>query len=285
MMQSMDPQEIKQRVLQEWARAAPGWRKHDTRLRETSEPVTLRMLELAAIAPGQRVLDIASGSGEPAIPAAEVVGLEGYVLGTDISADMLEIAREKAQARGLNNIEFLVVDGEELDVEAESFDAVLCRWGIMFMPEPVRCLRQAHQALKPGGRIVVTVWGPPERNPFFTVPMSVLRQHIDVPPPQPGAPGIFAFADPDRLASALQEAGFRDAQVEETVLPMALFDSGEEYWQFTRELAAPIAALVAQLPPDTQHAISREVAEAAVAGSPEGKVSLNGSPLFACGVK
>lgn len=285
MMQSMNPQEIKQRILQEWALAAPGWRKHDARLRETSEPVTLRMLALAAVAPGHRVLDIASGSGEPAIPAAEIVGPEGYVLGTDISADMLGIARDKAKARGLSNIEFLAVDGEELDVEAEAFDVALCRWGIMFMPDPVRCLRQVHRALKPGGRAVVTVWGPPERNPFFTVPMGVLQKHVDMPPPQPGAPGVFALADRERLAAVLSEAGFRDVRVEETVLPMALFDTGEEYWRYTRELAAPIAALFAKLPPETQEAISREVAEAAAAGSPGGKVSLDGCPLFAWGVK
>jgi ubiquinone/menaquinone biosynthesis C-methylase UbiE len=226
-----------------------------------------------------RVLDIASGSGEPALPAAEVIGPKGSVLGTDLSEEMLAVAREKARARGLSNVEFRQVDGEELSVEPESFDAVLCRWGIMFMPEPVRCLRQAHQALKPGGRIALSVWGPPERNPFFTVPMGVLMKYVEVTPPRPGAPGVFAFADGDRLASTLGEAGFRDVQVEGLELSMAVFDSGQEYWQYTREMAAPIAALVAQLPAETQRTVGEEVARAAE--GPEGKVSLGGYPLLA----
>jgi len=191
---------------------------------------------------------------------------------------MVAVARDNAQQRGLANIEFRQGDGEELDVEPGSFDAVLCRWGIMFMPEPVRCLRQAHDALKPGGRIALSVWGPPERNPFFTVPMGVLMKYVEVPPPRPGAPGVFAFADGERLASTLVEAGFRDVQIEGLELTMALFDSGQEYWQYTREMAAPVAALLAQLPAETQRTVGEEIARAAE-GS-DGKVSLQGYPIL-----
>ncbi len=279
MTQQPDPQTVKQQQRQDWARAAEGWRKHDARLRETSAPVTKRLLELTGIAQGQRVLDIASGTGEPALPAAETVGPQGFVLGTDLSDEMLAVAREKARASGLSNVEFRQVDGEELKVEPDSFDAVLCRWGIMFMPEPLRCLRQAHGALKRGGRIAVAVWGPLERNPFFTVPMGVLMRYVEIPPPRPGAPGVFAFADKDRLASMLGEAGFCDVQIEGFELPMAVFDSGREYWQYTREMAAPVAALLAQLPAETQKTIGEEVARAAEGA--DGKVSLQGYPLLA----
>ena len=284
-MQQPDPEAIKERQRQEWGLAAAGWRKHDARLIENAAPVTRRLLALAGLTRGMRVLDIASGTGEPALPAAEAVGPEGYVLGTDMSAEMLAVAREKAQARRISNVEFRVVDGEELDVERESFDAALCRWGIMFMPEPVRCLRNAYRALRPGGRVALSVWGPPERNPFFTVPMGVLLKYAQVPPPEPGAPGVFAFADRNRLIAALGEAGFREVQVDEMELPMAVFDSGHEYWQYTREMAAPIAALLAQLPPEVQQNVGREVALAAARGSADGRVSLSGYPLFAAGVK
>ncbi len=283
MTQQPDPQTVKQQQRQDWAHAAEGWRKHDARLRETSAPVTKRLLELTGIAQGQRVLDIASGTGEPALPAAEIVGPQGFVLGTDLSDEMLAVAREKAQASRLSNVEFRQVDGEELKVEPDSFDAVLCRWGIMFMPEPLRCLRQAHRALKRGGRIAVAVWGPLERNPFFTVPMGVLMRYVEISPPRPGAPGVFAFADKDRLASMLGEAGFRDVQIEGFELPMALFDSGREYWQYTQEMAAPVAAMLAQLPPETQRTIGEEVARAAE--GPDGKVSLLGYPLLASATK
>jgi len=285
MTEQLDPQTIKERQRHEWSLAAAGWRKHDARLVEVTTPVTRRLLGLVGLAPGMRVLDIASGTGEPALPAAEVVGSQGYVLATDLSEEMLAVARDKAQARGLSNVDFLHVDGEKLDVEPESFDAVLCRWGIMFMPEPLRCLKQAHRSLKPGGRIALSVWGPPESNPFFTVPMGVLAKYVELPVPQPGEPGVFAFADRNRLAGTLAEAGFRDVRVDDVVLAMAVFDSGHEYWQYTREIAAPIAALVSQLPADVQQSVGEEVALAAARGSSDGRVSLSGCPLFASAVK
>ena len=285
MAQQRDPQAIKERQRQEWDAAAAGWRKNDERLRELTAPVTQRLLELASIELGHRVLDIACGTGEPALPAAEVVGPKGYVLGTDISAEMLAVAREKGQDQGLANVEFREVDAEELEAEPDSFDAVTCRWGIMFMPNPTGCLRRAHSALKPGGRIAVSVWGKPERNPWIALPMMVLRKYVDVPPPQAGEPGILAFADGDRLASTLSEGGFRDIEVEEMELPMAVFESGREYWQQTLEIAAPIAALVERLPADLQRTVGEEIAAAAGGGNPDGKVSLNGSPLLATGVK
>ena len=284
-MPEIDAHAVKEQQRQDWARAAPGWRKNHDHLAQVTAPVSRRLLELADVAPGKRVLDIASGSGEPAIPAAQIVGPEGFVLGTDLSPEMLAVARDNAQQRGLANIEFRQVDGEELDVEPGTFDAVLCRWGIMFMPEPLRCLRQAHRALKPGGRIAVSVWGPPENNPFFTVPMAVLRRYTEVPAPQPGAPGPFAFADSSRLAAALQEAGFTDVGVDGMDVVMADFDSGEAYWRYTRELAAPIATLFERLPADTRETVGREIAEAAVAGRPDGRVLLGGHPLLGYGVK
>jgi len=283
--QKIDPATIKQQQQEQWSRSAAGWRKHDERLRQTTAPVTRRLLELAAIVPGMRVLDIASGTGEPALPVAAVVGPQGFVLLTDFSQEMLDVARDKAQAQGVTNVDFRRVDGEEVDAEPQSFDAVLCRWGLMFMPEPLRCLRQAHRALRPGGRIALSVWGPPENNPFFTVPMAVLRRYTEVPAPQPGAPGPFAFADSSRLAAALQTAGFTDVAIDGMDVVMAEFDSGEEYWRYTRELSAPIATLFERLPADTQDKVSHEIAEAAVAGRPDGRVVLTGRPLLGYGVK
>lgn len=285
MAQQSDPQAIKERQRQEWDAAAAGWRKNDERLRQLTTPVTQRLLELASIEPGHRVLDIACGTGEPALPAADVVGTNGYVLGTDISAEMLAVARDKAQDQGLTNVEFRQVDAEELEAEPDSFDAVTCRWGIMFMPNPTGCLRRAHSALKPGGRIALSVWGKPERNPWIALPVMVLRKYVDMPTPQPGEPGILAFADGDRLVSTLREAGFRDVEIEEMELPMAVFESGREYWQQTREIAAPIAAVVERLSADLQRTVGEEIAAAAGGGDPDGKVSLNGCPLLATGVK
>jgi len=284
MTQQLDPRAVKQEQQEYWNRAAAGWRKHDERFRQVTAPVSRRLLELAGLSPGMRVLDIASGTGEPALPAAEVVGPGGRVVLTDQSEEMLAVAREKAEARRLTNVEFRVADGEELDAGDGEFDAVLCRWGIMFMPEPVRCLRQARAALKPGGRIAMAVWGPPERNPFFVLPMAVLMKYADVPRPGPGEPGVFAFAERGRLAAAFTEAGFGGTMFDEMELPMAVFDSGHEFWEYLREMG-PIARHVAELSGEVQQKVGEEIAAAAGGGDPNGAVRLNGYTVFASAVK
>ena len=273
-----DAKTIKEQQREEWGRAAAGWRKHDERIRQLTQPVSQRLLELVSIGPGHQVLDIACGTGEPALPAARIVGWEGSVLATDMAPEMLEVAREKATAEGLGNVEFRLVDGEELDVEAGSFDAVTCRWGIMFMP--------AWAALRPGGRIAVSVWGPPERNPFFLVPAGVLRKYLESPPPDPTLPGgVFSFADASKLESALAEAGFSETRVESLELTMAEFDSGDEYWRYLREIAGPLATQVAQLPHAVQETVAMEIAAAASGGDPQGRVSLSGYTLLGSAVK
>ena len=284
MTQQLDPRAVKQEQQEYWNRAAAGWRKHDERFRQVTAPVSRRLLELAGLSPGMRVLDIASGTGEPALPAAEAVGPDGRVVLTDQSEEMLAVARQKAEARGLTNVEFRVADGEELDAGDGEFDAVLCRWGIMFMPEPVRCLRQARAALKPGGRIAMAVWGPPERNPFFVLPMAVLMRYADVPRPGPGEPGVFAFAERGRLAAAFTEAGFGGTMFDDMELPMAVFDSGNEFWQYLREMG-PVARHVAELSGEVQQKVGEEIAAASGGGDPNGAVSLNGYTVFASAVK
>ena len=281
-----DAKTIKEQQRKEWGRAATGWRKHDERIRQLTQPVSQRLLELVSIGAGHQVLDIACGTGEPALPAARIVGPEGSVLATDMAPEMLEVAREKATAEGLRNVEFRLVDGEELDVEAGSFDAVTCRWGIMFMPAPVRCLRQAWAALRLGGRIAVSVWGPAERNPFFLVPAGVLRKYLESPAPDPTLPGgVFSFADASKLESALAEAGFSETRVESLELTMAEFDSGDEYWRYLREIAGPLATQVAKLPHAVQETVAMEIAAAASGGDPQGRVSLSGYTLLGSAVK
>ena len=286
MTQQQDPQAIKREQLEQWGRAAASWRKHDERLRQVTAPVTQRLLEVAGIAPGHRVLDVASGTGEPALPAAEVVGPGGRVVLTDQAEQMLAVAREMAEARGLTNVEFRLADGEELEAEPESFDAATCRWGIMFMPEPLRCLGHIYGALKAGGRVAFSAWGPPERNPFISLPAMVLGKYLETPPPNPTLPGgVFSFAAAGKLESAFTEAGFRDVKVDGLELPMAVFDNGQEYWQFQREIAGPLATMFSRLPAASQEAAEQEIIQAASLGHPEGKVSLSGFTLVASAVK
>ena len=253
---------VKEREHAGWSHVASGWAKHDEHLKLWQSVVSEKMLAVTNVSPGQRVLDIASGTGEPAIPAAERVGPTGSVLGTDFVPGMLAAARDKAAKKGLGNIEFKQVDGEQLEVPDGSFDVVLCRWGIIFMPDPAACLRHAYAALKPGGRIAVAAWAPPDKNPWASVPMSVLRRHLEFPAPPPGAPGLFAFADPNRLRSVHEEVGFTDVVVEPVALEKCEFSDGASFFTYMRELAAPIAALMAQAPPAKHQEIERDISSA-----------------------
>jgi len=216
-----------------------------------------------------------------------MVGPAGFVLATDQAPEMVEVARDNAKKEGITNIDFRLVDGEELRVEPDSFDAATCRWGIMFMPEPVLCLRQAWEALKPNGRIAVAVWGPPERNPFIALPMMIARKYYTGPPlPDPSAPGgVFSFADKNRLQFVFEQAGFRDIHIDEMELPMSVFESGRQFWDYCREFIAPLRRILDKMPEDAVEKIGQEVVEAAPQGKPDGKVSLNGNPILASATK
>jgi ubiquinone/menaquinone biosynthesis C-methylase UbiE len=253
-------QDMKSREHQSWSSVSPGWRKHDGRLRSTFEAVTTTLLDKAGIKRGSRVLDVACGTGEPAIPAAERAGPEGRVLATDFVQGMLEFAREKAARAGLRNIEFRLVDGEQLDLPDASFDAATIRWGIMFMPDPVACLRGIHRALRPGARIALATWGPPDRNPWVAVPLAVLKRYMEVPAPAPGQTGIFAFADPARIKEVLAAAGFVDIQVEPLDVLWTGPDTGAAYFTEFIEMAGPLASLYASLPEDKKPRYAEEVA-------------------------
>jgi len=273
----MNQVEAKEKQHKSWTMVAPGWGKYDSLMRAWAAPVTERMIALAGIRTGSRVLDIACGAGEPALTVAETVGPGGSVLATDFVEEMVGFARSKAKGRKLSNVEFRCVDGEAIDAPAASFDAVTMRWGLMFMPDPVACMCRVHAALKPGGKAVVCTWTEAANNPFVTVPLGVLKQHMEVPAPPAGAPGIFALASPDRLREIFAEAGFHDIAIEQVKIPMADFATGVEYDEFIRELAGPVASLFVQLPADKQAIVKKEIAREAEARSAKpGRVYLHG---------
>lgn len=282
----MDKVEAKGKQHESWTLVAPGWGKYDPLMRTWAAPVTERMIALAAIREGSRVLDIACGAGEPALTVVEKVGPKGSVLATDFVEEMVGFARSKAKARALSNIEFRCVDGEVIDAPAGSFDAVTMRWGLMFMPDPVACMRRVNAALRPGGKAVVCCWTEAANNPFVTVPLGVLKRHMVVPEPPAGAPGIFALASPDRLRAIFAEAGFHDVAIEQMTIPMADFPTGAEYDVFIRELAGPVASLFVQLPADVQARVKKEIArDAEMHSSKPGRVYLQGITHVVVGTK
>ena len=172
--QPFDPQGYKDRQRQEWNAVAEGWRKWWPLIEQGAQQVSERLVDLAGVEPGHRMLDVATGVGEPAVTAARRVGPQGLVVATDQSPEMLAIARERGAALGLSNLEFHAVDAETLDFPEGSFDAALCRWGLMFLPDAVEGLQRIRRLLVPGGRFATSVWGPPQKTPLLSLAMGVL---------------------------------------------------------------------------------------------------------------
>lgn len=285
-MTKTDPAAIKDEQREYWAKASAGWRLADERIRKQMAPMTERMMALAGIEPGMHVLDLASGTGEPGLPIAHVVGPSGHVILTDQVQEQLDFAKEKAEAQGLTNVSFRVADAETVKVAAGHFDAVTCRWGIMFLPEPLRSLQVAHRALKPGGRVVLGVWGAPNLNPFATVPWQALLKTVpDAKPPEVGEVGsMFAFAERNKLVAVMSEAGFRDIATEDVTLTPVDMANSEAYWT-TLQTGGLVAAELRKLTEEQRENVRRDLIEIVAGGDPNAPVRLDGYAIAAVGTK
>jgi len=230
-----DPIKYKEATKQQWQAAAGAWHRWGPTLATWLGPATETMLDMAGVGTGSRVLDVAAGAGEQTLVAARRVGPSGYVLATDISANILEFAAEEARAAGLKNVETRVMDGESLDeIEADSFDAVISRVGLIYFPDQQKALTGMRRALKPGGRIAAIVYSTAENNRFFSIPISIIRNRAQLPPPLAGQPGPFSLGSPGVLEAAYQRAGFHDIQTRIVPAPLRL-TSASQCVRFERE--------------------------------------------------
>lgn len=255
---SFDAAKYKNAQREQWNRDGAAWRRWNPMLDRWYGEATRQMLDLARIQPGQRILDIAAGAGEPAVSAAERVGPGGYVLATDISEGIVELALQVARERGLEQVEARAMDGEKLDLPAESFDVVLCRLGLMYMPHPVTALREWRRALKGGGRVAVAVFSTPDRNPWGAVPASIIRQRAQLPPPIPGQPGPFSLGDPGALEDVFNSAGFANPEVC-AVPALHRATSAAEYVRVAREAFGGFNAMMAHLSPQACEAVWNDI--------------------------
>jgi SAM-dependent methyltransferase len=247
-------------IRRQWERAAPGWARWEPFLASWMEPATEAMLAMAELGIGARVLDLASGAGSQTLRAAEIVGPQGRVVASDIAEAMLSYVRENASGAGLANITTLAGAAEELDVAAESFDAVICRLGLMLFVEPARALAVVQRALRPGGKVAAVVFTTPASNPFMTRPMQVLLRHAGKTPPAPGQPGLFALGAPGVLAGLLRDGGF--VGIEERIIETPLrTSSAAEALVMMREAFGAYRAVVSDQPERVQSAAWAEVAE------------------------
>ena len=243
---SFDAAKYKNAQREQWNKDGAAWRRWNPTLDRWYGEVTRQMLDLARIQPGQRILDIAAGAGEPAVSAAERVGPSGYVLATDISEGIVELALQVARERGLKQVDTRAMDGEKLDLPDASFDAVLCRLGLMYMPRPVAALREWRRALRAGGRVAVIVYSTPDRNNWGAMPASIIRRRAQLPPPVPGQPGPFSLGGPGALEGVFSQAGFANAEVRAVPVPHRM-TSAAEYVRLAREAFGGFNAMMAHL--------------------------------------
>jgi ubiquinone/menaquinone biosynthesis C-methylase UbiE len=257
--QAASAKDIKATILEEWRDAAPLWQKWYPKLSWQSRSATELIVKGAALSSGQHVLDLASGSGEPALSIAKAVGASGRVVATDMVPEMLDGARENAAAQGLSNLEFKVADAESLPFGAGEFDRVTARFGLMFFPDINKALTEVRRVLKPGGRISFVVWGPPDGNPLFSTMTGPFLKHVQMPAPPPDAPSVFRFADESKLAGVLSAAGFHSVKTAKTTVDWPWPGPPEEAWLATSELAAPFKKMMAALPPEKRPSVVAEV--------------------------
>lgn len=219
----------RQETAANWATRADAWDEWADRIATFAEPLNLPLIEASGAGPGARVLDLASGAGEPAIPLARLVGPSGEVVATDLVPEMLKGARRRAKDEGLSNLRFEQADMEALPFADASFDAVTCRIGLMYAPDPAKALSEARRVLKPGGRAAFLVWGPQADNTYFQVCDSVL-EHVMGIEPHEGAFSPTRLGDEGRLAGLFRQAGF--TQVEERSLRFApKIDPAAKFWR------------------------------------------------------
>jgi len=240
---------------------ATAWEKWFPMIEGGAAPLSRRMLELAEVSPGQELLDLATGIGEPALSAARRVGPAGRVLGVDISPEMLALARGRAAAAGLANLAFRESSLETLALPSGAFDAVLCRWGLMFVADLPAALSRLRLMLKPGGRFVAAVWGPPEQVPALSLATRVVHEVLDLGPAGEGPGTAFALADVEALLEALRAAGFARPRGEWLAVTYR-FPSAESYCDFRCDCVSGLATRMAPFPAEARQAAWQAVARA-----------------------
>jgi len=280
---SVDPAGFREAQHRNWDSAAAGWMEWSDFNDSADAHISERLVELAGVRPGSRVLDVAAGYGEPALTAARRAGPEGGVVATDISAEMLAFGRERAAAAGLGNVELVESDASSLDFPPASFDAAVSRWGIIFEPDAEAAAARIRGFLRPGARMAISSWGEPEEVPFLSIPMRTTMERLGVPPPPAGTPGPLSRPSPAAIGGLLEGGGFSGVAVEQDEVTFE-FGSPARFTAYVRAIAAPIRAMIEQHAGEDQEgawdAITRAAAEA---GGGSGPLSFSNTVLLASG--
>jgi SAM-dependent methyltransferase len=259
-----DPVAYKSTTREQWQTAAEAWHRWGPTLEAWLGDATQAMLDMADVKDGARVLDVAAGAGGQTLAAARRIGPGGAVLATDISPAILEYAQAEASTAGLSNVSTRVMDGEELAVEPASFDAVISRVGLIYFPDQQRALGEMRRALRDGGRVAAIVYSTPDRNQFFSIPVSIIRRRAALPPPLPGQPGPFSLGAPGVVAAAFETAGFHDVETRLVEAPLRLA-SAADCVRFERESFGALHQMLSGLSEDERNEAWAEIETALAA--------------------
>jgi SAM-dependent methyltransferase len=263
-----------------WEAMAPGWERWRGQLADALTPVRGWLIRELAPRSGETVLELGAGTGETGFEAAELLGADGRLISTDFSSDMVEVARRRGTELGLSNLDYRVVDAERIKLDTGSLDGVLCQSTYMLVADPAAALAETRRVLRPGGRLALSVWGAPERNPWASIAAMILIERGHVPPPEPGAPGVFSLASEERTAALLDGAGFASVRTEQVPVRFAFRDLAD-YERWVLDVTGPLAMVARKLPEDEREVLRTRLEEAFVPFSADGGYDLPGVALCA----
>ncbi|MCH7764501.1 MAG: methyltransferase domain-containing protein [Candidatus Marinimicrobia bacterium] len=276
-------QEIKENTRKQWNEFSGGWKKWDVLIMEALHIQGEELLKQVPVSISN-VLDVATGTGEPGLTLAERFP-NANVIGTDLSDGMLAVAEENAKKRGLKNYHTKSADACDLPFEDEVFDAVFCRLGIMFFPDPAQGAEEFLRVLKPGGRTALTVWNVPAKNEWLAIAGSTVSEKLHLPPPPPDAPGVFRFGEAGLLRKILEKSGFKKVK-EREVRGVMKFESAGQYLDMMLEVAAPIVAALREAPETKQEEVKTAILSAAESmAESDGSLNLSWNAWLVTGEK
>jgi len=282
MAQQRDFDAERRAIHDTWEAAAERWKRRRVEWGDQSGPVADWMLDALELASGQRVLELAAGTGEVGFGALPRIAPGGTLICSDQSQAMLDAAREYARERGLGEgIEFRVLDGEWIDLDVASVDRVLCRWGYMLMADPAAALRETRRVLRPGGRVALAVWDRRDRNPWSTIPTEVLISFGLAEPPNPDEPGPYSMSDPELVRSMLEDAGFGEVRIEALDVPRTA-PSFDAWWATHLDLSVATRTAFEKADEEQTLAIEAEIARRLEPHTAaDGSISVPGRTLVA----
>jgi ubiquinone/menaquinone biosynthesis C-methylase UbiE len=279
-MARMNAEEQRRATFEAWEAMAPGWERWRERIDETTASVREWLIEALAPRPGDTVLELAAGPGDTGFAAAELLGEGGRLVSTDLTPSMVEVARRRAAELGLRNVEHRVMDAERIELEDDSVDGVLCKFGYMLMPDQQAACAETRRVLRPGGHVALAVWRSSELNPWISVAGRLLVERDLVPPPERGAPGIFALASEERLRGLFEGSGFSVERMEDVPVRF-VYDGLGAYVSRARETGGVFARVWAEAPEEERAEISAGLEKAFAPYEVDGHYELPGVALCA----